>query len=380
MSVLSFGQKNLMLSDRLAWARWRLYEGWNYRLRTLAGGRLAWRCRPVSAILLLTENCNAKCVHCDIWKNRLKEDVTLEEWRRVLTDLRAWLGRAQVLITGGEALMKPFTIELVRQAHELGLFLELLTHGYWEDQKKIERLALARPWKVTMSLDGLGEIHTKVRGRPAFWERSLRTLETLKRMRREHRLGYAIRLKNVIMSHNLEDTIKLAKFAEQEGVEIFYQPIEQNYNTPEDAQWYLHSENWPRDTELATARVRELIALKKSGRSHIANSVRQLEAMIRYFENPDASRVAIQTHSAHERRRSCNALIMLQVQSNGDVTVCTGTAPVGNIRERPIREIWESRPRLWEEGCCLERRCSEAELVAIEPAPSLAASDAWRRR
>ena len=27
----------------------------------------------------------------------------------------------------------------------------------------------------------------------------------------------------------------------------FYQPIEQNYNTAEDPEWYKTSENWPRD-------------------------------------------------------------------------------------------------------------------------------------
>ena len=368
------------MPDQLGWAHWRLYEGINYRLRTAAGGRLADKCRPVSIIILLTENCNAKCVHCDIWKNRYKEDTTKEHWQAALTDLRRWLGRVHVAISGGEALIKPFAVDLVKHAHDLGLFLEILTHGYWEDQSKIERLALARPWKVTMSLDGMGETHTKVRGRPNFWERSMRSLETLKRMRKEHDLGYIIRLKNVIMDHNLHDTVELARFAQQDGVEIFFQAIEQNYNTPEDSQWFLHSENWPKDTAKAIANVRQLVEMKRSGKSHIANSLEQLEAMIPYFENPDSMRVAVQTHSAHERQRSCNALTTLQFQSNGDVTVCTGVPPVGNIREKSVREIWENRPHFWQQGCCLQRRCSEAELLAIEPAASLTASGSWNRQ
>lgn len=368
------------MADQIGWAQWSLYEGFNYRLRTAAGGRFASRCRPVSIIILLTENCNAKCLHCDIWKNKFKEDLTLEDWKKVLTDLRDWIGRAHVLISGGEALMKPYTIDLVRHAHELGLFLEILTHGYWKDQTKIERLALAKPWKVTMSIDGLGETHTKVRGRPRFWEQSQESFETFKRMRREHNLDYKIRLKNVIMSHNVDDTVKLAEFAEQDGVEIFYQSIEQNYNTEEDPQWYLHSENWPQDTAKVVANVARLIEMKKSGRSHIANSVEQLEAMIPYFRDPDASRISIQTHSAHEKRRSCNALTTLQFQSNGEVTVCTGVPAVGNIREKGIREIWESRPHFWEQGCCLEKRCSDNELNHIEPAASLTASSSWIRQ
>src|SRR6185369_7668973 len=105
------------MSDQLGWAHWRIYEGVNYRLRTSLGGRLADRCRPVSIIILLTENCNAKCVHCDIWKNRYKEDTTKEQWQTVFTDLRRWLGRVHVVISGGEALIKPFTTDLVKHAH-----------------------------------------------------------------------------------------------------------------------------------------------------------------------------------------------------------------------------------------------------------------------
>jgi MoaA/NifB/PqqE/SkfB family radical SAM enzyme len=356
-----------------SWAYKRLYEGWNYRLRNLAGGRFASRCRPTSIVFLLTELCNAKCVHCDIWKNTGREDSPApEQWKQALTDLRRWLGPVHVCFSGGEALMKPFTVDLVSHASSLGLFLEILTHGYWEDQTKIERLAAARPWKVTISVDGLGETHTAIRGRPRFWERTSRTIETLKRVRAEKGLRYTIRLKNVIMSHNLHDTAEVAKFGNQEGMEVFYQPIEQNYNTPDDPQWYLYSENWPKDPAAAAARVRELMDLKRQG-YRIANSMDQLQAMILYFADPDAHRVAIMTHNAHEARRSCAALTNLQLQANGDVTVCTGASAVGNIKYAGIREIWERRPRLWEAGCCLERRCTPAELDSMIPAASLTA-------
>src|ERR1041384_3837293 len=70
----------------------RVHEKINYRLRTFANGSFAAHCRPTSALFLLTELCNARCVHCDIWKNRGKEDSpSVEQWKQVLTDLRGWL-------------------------------------------------------------------------------------------------------------------------------------------------------------------------------------------------------------------------------------------------------------------------------------------------
>lgn len=343
----------------------RVYEGINYKLRTLGGGRWASRCRPTSIGLMLSYRCNAKCVHCDIWKNRGKEDSpTLDQWNAVLTDLRQWLGPVHVFISGGEAMLKPYAIDVAAHGSRLGLFVEFLTHGYWDDQSKIEKLALARPWRVTISLDGIGEIHNKIRGREKFFEKTSASIETLKRVREENGLDFEIRLKTVIMRQNLEHVAEVARFANQDGMHVFYQPIEQNYNTAEDARWFDHSETWPDAPELAVAMVKELIQSKREGLP-IANSYAQLEAMIPYFRDPAALRIATQSHSAHEHKTLCSALTMLQIEADGNVTVCTGMEPVGNIKAERIHDIWERRPRWWESGCCLERRCTAAEKSVI---------------
>jgi len=333
----------------------RGYAGLNYRLRTVAGGRFATFCRPVSIGFVITERCNARCLHCDIWKNRGKEErVEPEAWRRVLTDLRRWLGPVHVFFSGGEALLYPHTVDLVSHAVSAGLFVEVLTHGYWPDQRRIEALAMARPWRITVSLDAIGPVHSKIRGRDDFYERTSATLKTLLALRRERRLPYEIRLKAVIMDHNLDEVAGVAEFATQDGVHVFFQPVEQNYNTPEDRRWFLHSANWPQDIDKAVSVVESLIGLKREGR-HIDNSFAQLEAMISYFRDPERLRLATQAHSAHERRPSCSALTNLQFQPNGDVLTCYSKPPAGNIRNAGVREIWDNRTRWWESGCCLDQ-------------------------
>ncbi|MGE0554407.1 MAG: radical SAM/SPASM domain-containing protein [Gemmatimonadales bacterium] len=333
----------------------RAYDAVNHRLQTVAGGRLADWCRPTWISLLLTERCNARCVHCDIWQNRGKEDgPTLDQWKTALTDLRRWLGPAHVCLTGGEALLVPHTIEVVRHAVDLGLIVEVLTHGYWGDQTRIEALARANPWRITVSLDGLGPTHSKVRGREGFFERTRQSLETMTRLRRDEGLGYSILLKTVVMRHNVDQLEPLASFAKSEGMEIFYQPIEQNYNTAEDLDWFEQSDNWPDDRSQVVAAVQRLIELKRRG-FPIANGFRQLEVMIPYFQDPRASQVEVRQHTAHHPHRACSALGLLQVQSNGDVSVCVSAPPVGNIKTRSPREIWNNRPKWWRGGCCLER-------------------------
>lgn len=339
----------------------RIYSGINYRFRTFAGGRLAGHCRPICPLFLLTERCNARCIHCDIWKNRGKEDSpTLDQWKRVVFDLREWLGPIQLVFTGGEALLKPYTIDLVNYATLLGLSVEILTHGYWEDQSVIEKLVLARPRMITISLDGVGELHSKVRGRDKFWKRTSRSIETIRRVCEENKLKIMLRLKCVIMSHNLEGVCDVARFANHPGMEVFFQPIEQNYNTSEDPHWWEHSVNWPGDAEKAVRVVQELLEMKRRG-FRIANSYEQLRVMSPYFRRPDALRVTTQVHEAHEHRILCSALTMLQFQSNGDVTTCTYQEPVGNIKHAPLREIWDNRPHWWKSECCLYSRLTPAE-------------------
>jgi MoaA/NifB/PqqE/SkfB family radical SAM enzyme len=344
----------------------RLYEGVNHRLRSLAGGRFAHRCRPVSIMFLLTERCNARCVHCDIWKNKGNEDSpSAAEWMRVLDDLRGWLGPVSLTFTGGEALLKPYSIELARHASSRGFWIEFLTHGYWKDQTKIEQLALAGPSRITISVDGIGAVHSRIRGREDFFEHTDRTIQTLLRMRSQHQLGYRLLLKTVIMEQNLDSLGEVARYATREGMEVFYQPIEQNYNTAEDPKWFQTSPTWPRDPEAAVRAVRALIELKRSG-LHIANSEAHFDAMIRYFLDPAGLQRLTQGHIAQQKRPLCVALTMLQLQSNGDVTICSHRPSVGNIKQTPIRQIWQRRTRYWEGQCCL----AGLPVVPSQPEPA----------
>jgi hypothetical protein len=105
--------------------------------------------------------------------------------------------------------------------------------------------------------------------------------------------------------------------------------------------------------------VEQLIAMKHEG-FPIANDVHDLEVMVPYFRDPDAMRVATEAHVAHEKP-VCAGLITMQIQSNGDVRMCSRMDPIGNIKATPIRQIWTNRPHCWVAGCCMDRRMSEAE-------------------
>jgi MoaA/NifB/PqqE/SkfB family radical SAM enzyme len=346
--------------------RWRMNCAVSYRLRALQHGRFAVHCRPTSIIFLMSERCNSRCTHCDIWKNRGKEEdiPTFEQWKKVLDDIRHWLGPAQVTLSGGEALLRRDTPDILRHGSSIGLMMELLSHGYWPDAKRMEQVAKAKPWRVTISLDGVGESHNTVRGRPDFWSKTSASIDTLLRMRAQESLHYKIQLKTVVMRQNFEAVTDIARFAGEKGVDVFYQPIEQNYNTEADPLWYEKSPNFPPDRGKVVQKVDELIALQEQGLP-IRNSRAQLEVMKNYFQDPGGLSQAVQGHSAHEGRQLCSGIIGLQIQANGDVRNCSRMPTFGNIRETPIRELWRNRPQYWLSGCCLN-----SPPVAGDPSPA----------
>ena len=346
--------------------RWRMACAVSYRLRGIRNGRFAAHCRPTSIILLMTERCNSRCTHCDIWKDRGKEDApTIEEWKTVLDDLRHWLGPAQVTLSGGEALLRRDTTEILSHGSKIGLMMELLSHGYWPDVRKMEQVALARPWRVTLSVVGVGEAHNVVRGRPDFWAKTSASLDTLLRMRREQSLSYIVQLKTVVMRQNLEAAPEIARFAAEKGVGVFYQPIEQNYHTEPDPLWFKTSPNFPQDSEKAVKVVDELIALQDQGMP-IRNSRTQLEVMKTYFRDPAGLSLAVQGHSAHEIKPFCSGMTGLQIQANGGVDSCSRMPQFGNIRQTPIRELWRNRPRYWLTNCCMNSAPQVLEILQAD--------------
>jgi MoaA/NifB/PqqE/SkfB family radical SAM enzyme len=313
--------------------RWRLSRAASYRLRDISQGKYSVHCRPTSIILMLTELCNARCTHCDIWKNKGKEDApTLDQWKQVVTDMRHWLGPAQVTLSGGEALLRKDAQEVLRHGSEVGLLTELHSHGYWPDGKRMEQVARANPWQVTFSVDGVGEVHNVIRGKADFWDRTSASLDTLIRLRREEGPRYQIQLKNVLMRQNLDSAVDVARFAAEKGIRVFYQLIEQNHNTEEDEFWYRTSPNWPDDPD------------------------------------KDGLRLTIQAHTAHEARASCSGKTGLQIQANGDVASCFREPRFGNIKQTRIRELRSERPRYWETGCCKEKAKTPGanEIVSIK--------------
>ncbi len=92
----------------------------------------------------LTYACPLQCPYCSnpVDYARHKEELSTEDWKRVLTQARQ-MGAVQLGFSGGEPLTRQDLAELVAHARQLGYYSNLITSGYGLTEDKIRHLKQA---------------------------------------------------------------------------------------------------------------------------------------------------------------------------------------------------------------------------------------------
>ncbi|WP_292754540.1 radical SAM protein, partial [Methylophaga sp. UBA4502] len=81
--------------------------------------------------------CPLQCPYCSNPMDfaKIKSELTTEEWIDVFKQARA-MGATQLGLSGGEPLVRPDIIELIRAARDLGFYTNLITSGIGLDASK----------------------------------------------------------------------------------------------------------------------------------------------------------------------------------------------------------------------------------------------------
>ena len=112
----------------------------------------------------LTNACNLSCDHCFMRSGKpLANELTKEEWLRILTDFRHQ-GGVNVTFTGGEPLMNRDFETILIHSHQQGLTTTVLSNGILWTEESINKLS---PYisEIQISIDGFDEqSNAKVRG------------------------------------------------------------------------------------------------------------------------------------------------------------------------------------------------------------------------
>ncbi len=119
-------------------------------------------------ILYPHSRCNCRCLMCDIWRDKGREEISAAEVERWLGEWQL-LGVRRVVLSGGEALLHSHLWDLCAHLHDAGIGITILSTGLLLAR---DATALARVCDdVVVSLDGPREVHDLIRDVPRAYDR-----------------------------------------------------------------------------------------------------------------------------------------------------------------------------------------------------------------
>ncbi len=158
------------------------------------------RDRPLVTHLVITRRCNLSCGYCFEY-DKVSQPVPLDTLKGRIDHL-ARLRSVFVVLTGGESLLHPDAIELVRYAREKGITPFLNTNGYLLTKAIIEGLNDAGLYGLQLSIDNAKPNQVS--------KKSLKPLMPKLRLLAQY-ARFHVRINTVLGSSPPEEALEVAK-------------------------------------------------------------------------------------------------------------------------------------------------------------------------
>jgi MoaA/NifB/PqqE/SkfB family radical SAM enzyme len=128
---------------------------------------------PHAVTLAVTQDCNAGCVHCSAFRRSSEGSLSTGEWCDVI-DQCAELGITDMIITGGEPLLRPDLDVLIERIVANDCVADLFTNGSMLEEENLGRLKRAGCDTIFVSLDSpIAEEHDRLRGVPGLYDKAI---------------------------------------------------------------------------------------------------------------------------------------------------------------------------------------------------------------
>jgi radical SAM family uncharacterized protein len=176
---------------------------------------------PVIAGHKLLYRCNLECAMCPFWRREDEALLTVDQEVRMMESL-VHAGVSFLGFEGGEPLLRKDLPEILSEAHER-FHTSLVTNG-WLLRNRIREIA---PYLdlLFVSLDGIGDLHDRLRGIPRSFEKAVEGI-------RAARTHLPVAISSTLTAENMDDAEKLVALAQKLEVGITFQ-VAYNYSTAE---------------------------------------------------------------------------------------------------------------------------------------------------
>lgn len=306
-----------------------------YGLQRLKGWTGTVTTQPTSVFAVITNRCNLHCKQCDIpLTGNRKAELSTEDWKRIIGELRVWLGTTLIRWSGGEPFVRKDMIDIIEYSSGIGVLTGVNTNGHYITEAMAERIARANVFNMNFSFDGMRAGHDHVRGAGQF-DRVLAAARRVNEARRRFGATTKIIIKVTLMKTNLEEIVELADLVKSEGFDtLSVSPLEETFATDAPSKmWFQRSPLWVTDMK----KLDEVIdALKeRTGAGGVVfNSRSHLESMKEYFRDPNIPTPPdFKCHVGEDHFR---------INFNGDVVMCPFKGVIGNLARQSPTQIWKS--------------------------------------
>lgn len=172
------------------------------------------KCVPLTAVAELTRRCPLSCSHCYLPETRGRvrpgRELTAGQWLGIFRGL-ARLGSMNLVLTGGEPLLRPDLPAIAAGAAGLGFGVTVFTTGLTAGRKELAALKKAGVSGFELSLYGRPAVHDRIAGLSGSQRRTLAAARLMRRM------GFNVKVKCPLMSVNSGEAGYVTRLARRNG-------------------------------------------------------------------------------------------------------------------------------------------------------------------
>lgn len=333
-----------------------LIFGLNYLRMTLFKQRL----KPRVLQMPITGRCNSRCVTCNIWKDQTNavelDPIALKE---VLKD--PFFNEVLLVgINGGEPstyrnieqlIDSLFVLKKLNRIHVIsnGIIANRLMAMMEVIKTKCETRGILV--YLTISIDGVGDTHNKIRGVQGVFEKTVATIKAIS----ENKSKYCdvLDIGTTLSNENITRAVEIETFNESLGVPAYYHPAVPNKR--------LHNFDEKQEFNIMNSERSRLLATEYFyGKFKEGKGLRtRLRAFLTYYylKNGGTKRLA-----------GCNYLRGdVTITENLDMYLCaTASNKVGNLKEKSATE-WLKNGAMKREELIVQKQCDTCVHYIVLP-------------